>query len=925
MFDEQPIEQYAAMTPLEACAALKTAPQGISDDEARTRLEQFGPNTIRDTPSAGIVRRLLAPFANWITLILLVAGGLAFLSDTPLLGPAILVVAVLNGLFTVWQEYLAERAIAALRHLLPTETLVRRETVVKHVPTAEIVPGDMLSLRPDHIVPADSLLVAGDGLRVRQTMLTGNNALVTKIAGPFPDPTLSLAERPNILLAGTLIFEGQGAAIALRTGMRTQLGEIAESTEALRAEQTPLSRALAKLAATITRVAVLAGIATFLLGIFGYRLETQGAIILAIGMIVAFVPEGLLPTVTLALVLARRRLQRHDVLVKQLAGVESLGSATILCLDYVESRKPETINATAAWAGGRTYELTGSGFTPEGSIRLNKALLNGAHEPDLAQVLQAAALCNTARLLPPDQDHLAWRVLGDASEGALLAAAARGGLDLKALAAEHQYLYRFPAEPGRPITSVVVQQNPDAPAMIYARGEPAYMLERSVSVQINGKLANLDEPRRDDLLAQIATMERAGMQVLAFATRVIGADFDSIGLRARDIERNLTILGLIGVQEPTNPELLQLIQGCRDAGIRIIVVTGAYGLAAEAGAIRAGLTTATRARIIPGSDLTGMHEAELLAELQREDTLFTQLAADQKRRIVESLQQHGHVVAFLGDSINDAPALKQADIGIAISAASTTVALAAADLVLNADHPGGLLLGIEEGRAIFRNIQKVITYIFTHNVAQVFVLIAGVLLGIPLPLTVLQVLLIDLGTEVLPSVALSTEAPEPDILEQTPREQSASLFDRTELFRVFGWMGLIEGLLTLGAYFLAYLSAGWQPGQPMAAEGPLYHQATTLAYAALVLSQAGFAFACRTRTVALRDIGFTTNRGLIISVALSLGLMLTLIYAPPLAGPLGFVPPTPAQWAILSLCPLIALAAEEFRKWIVRRSTQPDA
>ena len=399
--EERGLDQYASMLPLEACDALQTSPQGLSDEQVRERLADHGANIITADVGASAFIRLLRSFANWITLILLIAGLLAFLSDTPFLGWAILAIAVLNGLFTTWQEYLAERAIAALRQILPPMSYVRRLGKAHLVPTGEIVPGDLLPLKPGAIVAADSYLISGEGLRVRQTVLTGNAALVTKVAGPMPDPTLAPTERPNILLAGTEIIEGQGSAIVCTTGMRTLLGQIADTTAGLRKEQSPLGRALAALAGTISRVAIVAGAGAFLLTTFGQRLEVREGIIFAIGMIVAFVPEGLLPTVTLALALARRRLQRYSVLVKRLIGVESLGSATVVCIDRTDNLTTGTLAVSDIVTGSRSYRVTGSSYAPQGSFLLNGSLVRAADDPDLIEVLRAAARCTTARLVPP--------------------------------------------------------------------------------------------------------------------------------------------------------------------------------------------------------------------------------------------------------------------------------------------------------------------------------------------------------------------------------------------------------------------------------------------------------------------------------------------------------------------------------------------
>lgn len=916
------LDQLAAMSPLEVCAALQTAPHGLDEAEARKRRERYGPNAIADTLPVSTFRRLAASFINWISLILLIAGLLAFLSDTPVIGWVILVVAFLNGIFTAWQEYLAERAIAALRQLLPATAYVRRAGQVRQIPTTDVVPGDILPLKPRTVVVADGYLISSEGLRVKQTALTGNAAPVTKVAGAMPDPTLALVERPNILLAGTIVFEGQGSLVAIHTGMQTLLGTIAESTAALRAEPSPLGQALNSLAATITRVAIVAGIGAFLLTVLGQQFTIQAGIIFAIGMIVAFVPEGLLPTVTLALALARRRLARYGVLVRRLAGVESLSSATVLCADRVETLTSTTLAVSAIWAGGRVYTTTGSEYRPEGAFLYERALVRVASEPDLTAVLRAAVLCNNSRLMPPDASHPDWYIVGDPLEGALLATAARGGIDEASLGQHIVRLQSFPYEPRRQLGSVVVAIERDGKRELaaYVRGTGRAVLSLCVRIEYHGVVRDLDKTMRQEIEHAIDEYARRGQRVVAFATRSVEEPVEGIMWRARDIEHDLTFLGFAALQEPPQPEVVQLIEGCRKAGIRVIIVTGAYGLTAEAIARRVGLIDAPHIQIVTGADLDAMSSANLgllLAPL--EDVIFAQLDATHKRRIVEALQQRGEIVAFLGDSINDAPALRQAEIGVVVSASGTAVALAAADIVLNAQHPAGLLLAIEEGRAIFANIQKLAAYIFAHNVAEAAVIVVSVIAGAPLPLTVLQVLAIDVGTELLPSVALSTEPPEPGILEQPPRSRTAPLLDRETLLRTFAMLGMLEGALALLAFFTVYWSAGWRPGMPMESSGEIYAQATTLTYMAIVMAQVGVAFASRTRRSSVFRIGLFTNRALVVGTLLSVVLMLALVYIEPLAMLFNFVPPHPEHWAMLACFPVIMLFADEIFKWWQRR------
>jgi magnesium-transporting ATPase (P-type) len=918
--ENRSLDQYASLLPLEVCTELQTAPQGLSEEEAHARLERYGPNKINDDDRGSYIRRLVAPFMNWITLLLMIAGLLAFISGTNVIAWTIVVVALLNGLFTVWQEYLSEREIAALRHLLPPTTFVRRAGQICQVATESIMPGDVLPLRPNTIVVADGYLIAGEGLRVKQTMLTGNSAPITKMAGPLTDRTLSTAEHPNLLLAGTQVIEGQGSIVVANTGMRTLLGEIAQSTAALRAEQSPLGRALNRLAGTVSHVAIAAGCGAFVLVTLSHNLDTRRGIIFAIGMIVAFVPEGLLPTVTLALALARRRLHRHGVLVKRLSGVESLNSATVLCLDKTDTIATGALTVSAMWTGGQDYRVTGSGYTPEGAFLRERAHTAPCDEPDLPTLLRAAALCNNARLVAPDEDNASWHILGDPIEGALLVAAAKAGLDATTLTASTTRLQGFPYEPRRQMTSVIVATAGESgrDPLAYVRGAGMVVLPLCTHIRENGAVIPLDAARRALVAEQLDRYSREGMRVLALAGRHLDANDSCCGWRAQNVEHDLTLLGLVGLQDPPQPEFMQLLDGCRRAGLRVIMATGTYSLTAEASARRAGIIDAAHVRIIPGAELDELNDAALEQAVGDADVIFAQLGAEQKRRIVDALQARGEVVAFLGDSINDAPALKQADIGVAVSSSGTTVALAAADIVLDADHPAGLLLAIEEGRAIFSNIQKFSSYIFTHNVAESIVVVVSILLGLPLPLTVLQVLAIDLGTELFPAIALSTEPPSPKILDQPPRARGAPLLNQMVLLRAFAWLGLLEGALALFAYLMGYWSNGWRPGMAISSFGAVYPQATTLAYAAIVLAQVGNAIASRSQRISLRQIGLFTNLALFAGVLISVILMLGLLYVPPLADIFAFVPPSPTQWLVLLTFPVIMVLAEEGRKWLVQ-------
>lgn len=913
------LEQVASMSPNQVRDVLDTATTGLRDEQARQRLAAQGANSVEAPIESSAIVRALRPFGNWITLILLGAAILALISDSTALGLAILVIAIVNGVFTAWQEYLAERSIAALRQVIPAMTDVRRDGVHRAIASSELVAGDIVPLRPGMILAADVYILGGDGLRARQAILTGNAAPVSKFAGALADPTLAPADRPNVILAGCEVVEGSGVAVVIATGMQSMLGQIAGATSALRKEPSPLSRALGTLAGQISRFAIGAGIGAFVLTTAGQQLSIRDGIIFAIGMIVAFVPEGLLPTVTIALAVARRRLQRQRVLVRRLIGVEALGSATVVCLDRTDHLTAGALVASDLLAGDRHYRITGDGYAPVGTLMRDGVPIDAIDEPDLVAMLTAAVNGANARLRAPDPDHSAWHVSGEPLEGALLAAAARAGIASHDGQPPITRLATFPFDGRRQLASAVIMGADDLPYAV-VRGNAHAVLPRCTTIRQAGRTLDLDDARRDQLRQVIDQHASAGLRVVAIATRRLPVRDDAIGWRMRDVEHTLELLGVVAIQEPPQPDVARLVAGCRRAGIRVVIVTGGYGLSAEMSARRAGIITALRVQLVLGSELETMSNGTLgLTIAPGEEVVFAQLDSEQKRRIVAAFQARGEIVAFLGDSVSDAPALKQADIGVALSASGTTVALAAADIVLDAAHPGGLLLAIREGRGMFANIQKFATYLFTHNAAEAFVIVVGVLFQLPLPLTVLQVLAIDLGTELLPAVALSAEAQEPGMLDEPPRARSKPLLERAMVWRVFAWLGVVQGTLALGAYFMGQWSGGWQPGRPLIADGPVYLQSTTLAYVAIVLAQVGNVFACRTRFLPVYRIGLFGNRALVGAVVLATAAMLALVYLEPLSTLFGFVPPAPQHWLVLVTFPVIMFAAHEAAKAWERR------
>ncbi len=903
---------------------MQTRPDGLALEEVQARLRLYGPNTLPEPPTTPLWRRLIVHVTYPMALALWIAGLLALFAGQPTLTGVIWIVVVLNAGFSFWQEYRAEQAVAALSHLLPIYAHIVRGGQEMSIPASDVVPGDILVLAQGNNIPADARVIEQYGLRTNQAALTGEAVAAAKTAEASLREGLTTLERPNLVFAGTSVVSGTGRAIVYATGALTQIGRIANLTQEVQEEPSPLQREITRITRILSLFALAVGAMVFAVGIMEVGISSLEAFILAIGIIVAALPEGLRPTVTLSLAIAVERLARRGVLVKKLAMMETLGKISVICTDKGGTLTHNQMTIRELWVAGHQLQVSGEGYEPIGQFVPDPT--NSPFEGDLMALLTAAILCNNARLIPPTPDRPRWACLGDQTEAALRALALKGGISESAAARTYPRIHELPFDATRKRMSTIHRS--DQGEVAFVKGAPKEVLQCCTHILVQGKSVPLDEDTYAAIVAANDNFARNALRVLALAKRDLPPRSGPYSVEG--VEQGLTFLGLVAMMDPPRPEVAQAIQVCRAAGLRMVMITGDYGLTAESLARRIGMLSAPHPRIVTGSEVDSLSEEELQSLLD-EEVIFARVAPEHKLRVVAAFQSRGEVVAVSGDGVNDGPALRKADVGVAMGISGTDVARQAADIVLTDDNFGAIVSAIEEGRAIYDNIRKFITYILASNVPEIVPFILTSLTGLPLALTVAQILVIDLGTDLLPGLALGAERPEPEVMHRPPRPRNKPLLDAGLVGRSL-WLGGIETALCYIGFLTVYHFAGYtdffalpHPDQVHLAQqltipaGRVYVLATTVFFAGVVMAQAGNAFTCRKETQGVHRLGWLSNRLLLVGIAFGFMLTAALIYLPPLARVFEHLPVPAIYWIGLAAYGPVLYTLDRVRKEVASR------
>jgi len=892
--------------------AAATRPGGLTTDEAQARLREHGPNVLQTVRPRPFLLRFGAHFTHLMALLLWAGSLAALVAGLVALSVAIVLVNLVNGVFSFWQEQKADHATEALRRLLPVHARVMRDGREAQVPAEELVPGDVILLDEGDRISADARVVEHAELRVDQSTLTGETTPVRKSAEPAPTETGNRANTPNLVFAGTNVSAGRGKAVVSATGMGTEFGRIAGITQQMGNEPSPLQQELGRLSTVVSIIAV--GVGSFLAAIalaLGVMDLTEG-LVFGLGMIVAFVPEGLLPTVTLSLAMATQRMAQRNALVKRLSAVETLGSTSVICTDKTGTLTQNEMTVREAFVLGSAVEFDGVGYAPEGAMRGVEPATTAA--ADVALLLTTGSLACNARLVQTDHG---WTVLGDPTEAAVEVAAGKAGVDVDDASRRAPRVYELPFDSVRKRMSTL--HRTDGHDVLHSKGAPRELLDLCIRARLDGADQPLDAPLRQRIEDVNDDMSRRGLRVLAVARRDLG---DAVADRSpENLERDLTFLGLIAMMDPPRPEVEAAVGTCHRAGIRTVMITGDYGLTAESIARRVGLLRSPEVRIVNGDELAAMTDGELEEALLGE-VLFARASPDHKLRVVSALQRQGHVVAVTGDGVNDAPALKKADIGVAMGRSGTDVAREAAAMILLDDNFASIVSAVEEGRAVYANIRRFTSYIFTSNTAEAVPFTMFALSGgrIPLALGVMAILAIDLGTDLMPALALGAEPPEPGIMAHRPRPRSKHIVDRWLLSRSFVLLGGVQAVAAMAAFFAWYWAHGyWGQFLDLPDEGAIYHQAVSVALATVVFTQIGNLFAQRAENSSLRTVGWPTNRLIWVGVASELVIVALLVYVPFMQRVIGTGSiPLVAWLCLIPLIPLLPIT-DWLRKVVGRR------
>ncbi|MEB3183207.1 MAG: cation-transporting P-type ATPase [Cyanobacteriota bacterium] len=920
----------------ELVATLATAAEGLSQEEALRRLERYGPNRLPTPRRRPLLLRLLDQLGHFMALLLWIGGGLAFASGTPELGWAIWAVVLINGLFSFVQDYQAERALEALSRSLPRDVRVWRNGLPCRLPADQLVVGDRIALEEGERVPADCRISLALGLAVDQAALTGESQPLPRQAEADPalpsGVVLPASECTNLLLAGTTVASGRAEAFVVATGAETEFGQVARLTAGMRRQASTLERQVAGIVHTISAVAVSMGLAAFALSFLLVGLAPLDSLVFAVGIIVANVPEGLLPTVTLALALSVQRMARRRALVRRLSAVETLGSVSVICCDKTGTLTQGRMALEQIWQ-------------PAGPAACEELLL------------RLALLCSNAAAEGGEGGG------GDPSERALLQAALGAGLDPRQERRRCPRRAELPFDSHRRCMSVVVAwpgawlpaalspspagSREPVPVLI-SKGAPLELLARCRWQQGAAGVEPLAEGSRAAVVAANDAMAARGMRVLAVALRRLAAS--ETAAPGSDLEHDLVLIGLAGLYDPPRPEVPAALQRCREAGIRVTMVTGDYGLTAEAIARQIGLLDPEAAspatgsagtppperagadpvRVIEGGTLAAISDLQLRQLLRyRHRLVFARMAPEQKLRLVQAYRDLGEVVAVTGDGVNDAPALRAADVGLAMGRSGTDVAREAADIVLLDDNVATIVEAVRQGRAVVANIGRFITYVLASNVPEVAPFLAMVALRIPAALTVLQILAVDLGTDLLPALGLGAEPPEPDGMRQRPRPRRLPLLNRAVMLRAYLVLGLTEALLAMGGYMLVWRQhgVGWAElrafaplllhHQAPAGVEAMARQASSVAFAVIVAGQMGALLACRSERLPFWRMLQVANPWLWAGFLSEPLLASLLVLLPPLAAVFATAPFPLAWLGWIALAPLVVLLADTLHKaWL---------
>nr|MBC7244471.1 calcium-translocating P-type ATPase, SERCA-type [Chloroflexota bacterium] len=900
---------------------------GLSTQEAQRRLAIYGPNKLQEAAGVSFWKLVLDQFKDFLVLLLIASALISMAIGEWVDAAAILAIVTINAVLGVLQEWRAEKSLQALKRMAAPTAVVIRDGHQETIPSEQLVPGDLVVLTAGNNVPADLRLIESVNLRIQEASLTGESTPVEKNASVVLDADIPVGDRSNSAFMGTVVTYGRGKGIVTATGMHTQFGLIAQMLSSVSAEETPLQRRLAELGKVLGTAALAICGLIFLIGIIrdtqpgvvltqglvSYFSTHQGEILelfmTAISLAIAAVPEGLPAVVTICLALGMQRMVRRHALLRRLPAVETLGTATVICSDKTGTLTQNEMTVTQVWVNDKLYHVTGQGYSPYGEFKLDGQPVEPRSIPPLWLLLQGALLCNDAHLERIEQNNSeakeSWRMVGDPTEGALVVLAAKAGLWREQLEKEQPRVAEVPFDSAsKRMTTVHAVHGENPPFRAYVKGAPDILLQLCSHVQDDGQLRPLTEEMRSKILAANDAMASQALRVLAVAYRPIheGKPLDWTE------KRNLVFLGLTGMIDPPRPEAYDAVATCRRAGIKAVMITGDHQDTAVAIAKELNFLTSGHLALT-GSELDRISDEDFIQVVGNVD-VYARVSPEHKVRIVDGLKTIGHVVAMTGDGVNDAPALKRADIGIAMGITGTDVAKETADMILTDDNFASIVAAVEEGRIIYSNIRKFVYYLLSCNVGEILVIFLSMLAGLPIPLRPIHLLWLNLVTDGLPALALGLEAGEPDIMDRPPRPPREPIINREMI-----WNTTVQAVAittsTLGGFVLGLRL---YPDSLIAAQ--------TIAFVTLISAELFRAYTSRSERYPLLKLGVFSNRYMVWATLSSFLLMLAVVYLP-LLEPIFYTFELPLRdWLTILPLTLIPSIAAELAKWILSRQAR---
>ena len=882
---------------------LQTSQGGLTAEEAARRLAEYGPNELEARAATSAWSILFAQFQNVLLIILLIATGLSAALGHELEAVVIAIIVLFAVVLGFVQEYRAERAMEALREMAAPSASVVRDGQEQEVAARDLVPGDLVLLEAGDKVPADGRLIEVHNLKIEEAALTGESVPSEKTDQPLEGEDLPVGDRVNMAYAGTAVTYGRARAMVVGTGMQTEFGKIAAMLHTVESSRTPLQENLDKLGGTLARVALVIVAIIVALGLF--RAEKWDArtivelLVFGIALAVAVVPEALPAVVTISLAIGVQRMVKRNALIRRLPAVETLGSTSVICSDKTGTLTKDEMTVRQIFAGGQLYDVTGAGYEPRGEFVMDGKAAELS--PVAKELLRAAALCSDAHITHAEAEDR-WHAHGDPTEAALVAAAAKAGLQKEALDRE------FPRQGEKPFSSetkrMTTLHQGDGQTVAYSKGAAESILGAATQAVDGEGVAALEDDQRKRYIDAERQMAERALRVLAVAKK------ESASLE--DAERGMTLLGLLGMIDPPRAEAVAAIKKCEEAGIKVVMITGDHPLTARAIAGELGLLKA--GRVVTGKELDRMSDDALTKDVEQID-VYARVSPAHKLRVVTAVQAHGHVVAMTGDGVNDAPALKKADIGIAMGITGTDVSKEAAAMILTDDNFASIVAAVEEGRGIVGNIKKYLMFLLSANIGEIGLMTATSLVGLPLPLSAVQILYVNLATDGLPALALSVDPPEDDLMRRPPRNSRTGIFTpRTVRLMLLG--GLWSTLVNLSLFWAA-LHYYQNDGAGRTAE-QAQSRAMAVTFVSLVLIEFFKAYSFRSDHLSVLRRPFA-NRWLNMAIVWELMLLGLIVYVPLLQTAFGMQALALWEWAVIIFWAHTILPLLEFAKWLERK------